>query len=77
MPDPDEFLDWLEEKRANAEQGVRSEDYAKEDVIQELIDDFNNEFDTRDSPPSPPRGERKKKPQRADFRGPGGGEPCV
>lgn len=48
MMDNDEFLDWLESKRD--ESTDPNEDHLESDVLQNLIDDFSLEFDTRDSP---------------------------
>jgi len=59
MMEPDDFLDWLEEKLDEA-RVVDPQQFSVEH-LEKLIDDFNNEFDTRDSPPTQSLGSRKKK----------------
>lgn len=56
--EPDEFLDWLEEKRDT------KADSMGEVNIYDLIDDFNQEFDTRDSPYVTPNPDLKKKKKK-------------
>jgi hypothetical protein len=63
MIDPDDVLDWLEEHQRQAEASdiaIRNPG----DVIQELIDDFNQQWDTRDSPLPDPMFRTQKKPKK-------------